>query len=66
MAEEVVIASMREASEVATSAEVAAVKSLFDTHVNDGKVVLIVEGPDDKEVYEKSDGCFFGLHICGL
>ncbi len=57
---------MREASEVATSAEVAAVKSLFDTHVNDGKVVLIVEGPDDKEVYEKSDGCFFGLHICGL
>jgi len=53
MAEEVVIASMREASEVATNAEVAAVKSLFDTHVNDGKVVLIVEGPDDKEVYEK-------------
>lgn len=53
MAEEVEITSMREASEVATSAEVAAVKSLFDTHVNDGKVVLIVEGPDDREVYEK-------------
>lgn len=53
MAEEVVIASMREASEVATDAKVADVKSLFDTHVNDGKVVLIVEGPDDKEVYEK-------------
>lgn len=44
---------MRDASEVATDAKVADVKSLFDTHVNDGKVVLIVEGPDDKEVYEK-------------
>ena len=44
---------MRDASEVATDAKVADVKSLFDTHVNDGKVVLVVEGPDDKEVYEK-------------
>lgn len=44
---------MREASEVAEDAKVADVKSLFDTHVNDGKVVLVVEGADDKEVYEK-------------
>lgn len=53
MAEEVIIASMRDASEVAADAKVADVKSLFDTHVNDGKVILIVEGADDKEVYEK-------------
>ena len=53
MAEEVVIASMRDASEVATDSRVADVKALFDTHVNEGKVVLVVEGPDDKEVYEK-------------
>lgn len=53
MAEEVVISSMREASEVAEDAKVADVKSLFDTHVNNGKVVLVVEGADDKEVYEK-------------
>ena len=53
MAEEVVISSMCEASEVAEEAKVADVKSLFDTHVNDGKVVLVVEGADDKEVYEK-------------
>lgn len=63
MTEEVVISSMRDASEVATDAKVADVKSLFETHVNDGKVVLIVEGADDKEVYEKvTDGaavCFY-------
>ena len=53
MAEEVVISSMREASEVAEDAKVADVKSLFDTHVNNGKVFLVVEGADDKEVYEK-------------
>ena len=53
MAEEVVISSMRDASEVAEDAKVADVKSLFDTHVNDGKVVLVVEGADDKDVYEK-------------
>ena len=33
MAEEVVISSMRDASEVAEDAKVADVKSLFDTHV---------------------------------
>ena len=53
MAEGVVIASMRDASEIASDAKVADVKALFDTHLNDGKVVLVVEGPDDKEVYEK-------------
>ena len=53
MAEKVVIASLRDASEEATDAKVADVKALFDTHVNDGKVILIVEGADDKEVYEK-------------
>ena len=53
MAEEVVITSLRNASEDASDAKVADVKALFDTHVNDGKVVLVVEGPDDKEVYEK-------------
>ena len=44
---------MRQASEDVTDAKVADVKSLFDTHVNDGKVIVVVEGPDDKEVYEK-------------
>lgn len=53
MTEEVVISSMRDASEVATDAKVADVKSLFETHVNEGKVVLVVEGSDDKDVYEK-------------
>lgn len=53
MAEEVVISSMRDASEAVEDLKVADVKALFDTHINDGKVILIVEGPDDKEVYEK-------------
>ena len=53
MADEVVIASMRDASEVAIDVKVADVKSLFETHVNEGKVILVVEGSDDKEVYEK-------------
>lgn len=53
MGEEVVIASMRDASEVVADAKVADVKALFDTHINDGKIVLVVEGPDDKEVYER-------------
>lgn len=44
---------MRDASEAVEDAKVADVKSLFDTHVNDGKVILVVEGSDDKEVYEK-------------
>lgn len=51
MAEEVVIASMREASEMVTDVKVADVKALFDTHVNDGKVIVVVEGADDAEVY---------------
>lgn len=63
MAEEVVIASMRDASEAATDSKVADVKSLFETHVNDGKTVLIIEGPDDREVYEKvmnaTSVCFY-------
>ena len=46
-----------------TDAKVADVKSLFDTHVNDGKVIVVVEGPDDKEVYEKvmdaNSVCFY-------
>lgn len=53
MADGVVITSMREAAEKVTDAKVADVKSLFDTHVNDGKVIVVVEGQDDKEVYEK-------------
>ncbi len=44
---------MRDSSEMVADAKVADVKSLFDTHVNDGKVVVVVEGSDDKEVYEK-------------
>ena len=52
MGEEVIIASMRDASEAVADAKVADVKALFYTHVNDGKIVLVVEGPDDKEVYE--------------
>ena len=47
------ISSMREASESVTEARVADVKALIETHVNDGKVIIVVEGPDDKEVYEK-------------
>ena len=50
---EINVSSMREASEAAEDAKVADVKSLFNSHVNDGKVVLVVEGIDDKEVYEK-------------
>lgn len=53
MVEEVVIASMRDACEAVSDAKVADVKALFETHINDGKVVLVVEGPDDKEVYEE-------------
>jgi hypothetical protein len=53
MADGVVITSMREASERVTDAKVADVKALFDTHVNDGKVIVVVEGQDDTEVYEK-------------
>ena len=63
MADGVVITSMREASEEMTDAKVADVKSLFDTHVNDDKVIVVVEGPDDKEVYEKvmdaNSVCFY-------
>ena len=44
---------MREASEKVADVKVAEVKSLFDTHVNDGKVIVVVEGSDDKEVYQK-------------
>lgn len=44
---------MREASEEVTDVKVADVKSLLDTHVNDGKVIVVVEGPEDKEVYQK-------------
>lgn len=53
MAEEVVIASMRDLSEAIEDVKVADVKALFNTHVNDGKVILVVEGSDDKDVYEK-------------
>lgn len=53
MAEEVVIASMRDSSEAIEDVKVADVKALFNTHVNDGKVILVVEGSDDKDVYEK-------------
>lgn len=53
MDNEVVITSLRDASEVVEDVKVAEVKALFDTHVNYGKVVLVVEGSDDKEVYEK-------------
>ena len=53
MAEEVVIASMRDASEMVTDAKVADVKALFDTHVNDGKVIVVVEGADDVDVFGK-------------
>lgn len=68
MGEEVVIASMRDASEYAIDVKVADVKSLFDTHVNEGKVICVVEGPDDKELYEKvTDGkavCFYADCNC--
>ena len=68
MSDEVVITSMREASEEVTDAKVADVKSLFDTHVNDGKVIVVVEGPDDKDVYEKvmdtNAVCFYVDNNC--
>lgn len=47
------IGSMREASEAVTDSKVADVKSLFDTHVNEGKVIVVVEGDDDAVVYKK-------------
>lgn len=54
MAEEVLIASMRDISEAVTDdVSVAAVKALFDTHVNYGKVIVVVEGADDVDVYGK-------------
>lgn len=53
MAEEVIISSMRDSSDAVEDVKVADVKALFDTHVNEGKVIVVVEGPDDKEVYEK-------------
>lgn len=68
MGEKVVIASMRDASEAVADAKVADVKALFDTHVNDGKIVLVVEGPDDKEVYEgltnSSSVCIYVVCNC--
>ena len=63
MADGVVISSMREASESMMDVRVADVKALFDTHVNEGKVIVVVEGPDDMEVYGKlmrsEEVCFY-------
>ncbi len=63
MADGVVISSMREASESMLDVRVADVKALFDTHVNEGKVIVVVEGPDDMEVYGKlmksEEVCFY-------
>lgn len=53
MGEGVVTTSMREASEAVEDSRVADVKSLFETPVNEGKVVVVVEGPDDIDVYER-------------
>lgn len=53
MADEVVIASLRDSSEAIIDAKVGDVKALYETHVNDGKVIVIVEGADDAGVYEK-------------
>ena len=62
------ITSMRDASEKMIDAKVADVKSLFDTHVNDGKVIVVVEGDDDKEVYQKvmdvNAVCFYVDYNC--
>lgn len=52
MAEEVVIGSMQAIVEVAEGGAIGEVLSLFRNQMNDGKVVVIVEGPDDKEVYQ--------------
>ena len=53
MGDGVVITSMRVASEIVADSKVADVKSLFATHVNKGKTVVVVEGSDDEEVYGK-------------
>lgn len=53
MAEGVEIKSMREASDMMSDARVAEVYSLFNNQMNEGKVVVIVEGADDKDVYAK-------------
>ena len=53
MAEGVELMSMREASELAYDARVAEVNALFENPMNEGYVILIVEGADDAEVYGK-------------
>jgi len=53
MVEEVFIGSMRVAVEAAEDGSIGDVLSLFRNQMNDGKVVVVVEGSDDEEVYEK-------------
>lgn len=47
------IMSMREASELVPDVKVADVKSLFENPMNEGMVIVVVEGVDDELVYRK-------------
>ena len=53
MAEGAEIMSMREASELVPDVKVADVKSLFENPMNEGRVIVVVEGIDDESVYRK-------------
>lgn len=53
MADEVIIMPFREASEMVADVKVADVKSIFENPINEGKVIVVVEGQDDIDVYSK-------------
>lgn len=44
---------MREASELVPDVKVADVKALFENPMNEGRVIVVVEGADDASVYDK-------------
>lgn len=68
MAEKVVIGTMQDAVEASVGGVIGDVKSLFLNPINDGKVVVVVEGADDKDVYEKvldeNAVCFYPDYDC--
>jgi hypothetical protein len=51
MSDSVELMSLREACEVVEDAKVSDVKLLFENPQNERKVILVVEGPDDVDVY---------------
>ena len=53
MAERVKLSSLQDASEMVSDASVADVKMLIESPTNEGRVIVVVEGADDEEVYTK-------------